>query len=260
VKTPRKGFQDAVLYMLPVAPVDPQSDRLLARLLVQLGRNLEHLLRSVIRSEGGRDSRQVMYLASLWRAVHDLQFARRISRQSLLAVTPDARYFLVIIRAEAIQATMRSFSQIFLALGDTSQRVGMRMDRATDQQIAADFPADRIGQCLVDAQLMKPRSALQMEVVEQIENDVARRGHEIHVPGCAVAVHRHGASAVGQEGGGQADILHVFEGRSGWLTRYHRLNTIVERTKEHLIAFVEIAFVSILARRLKRLTHQEVSA
>jgi hypothetical protein len=45
-----------------------------------------------------------------------------------------------------------------------------------------------------------------------------------------------------------------------WISNYRRLNTIFERTKEHLIAFVEIAFVSILARRLKRLAIDEVSA
>jgi hypothetical protein len=38
------------------------------------------------------------------------------------------------------------------------------------------------------------------------------------------------------------------------------LNTIVERSKEHLIAFVEIAFISILTRRLKRLVVKEFSA
>jgi hypothetical protein len=38
------------------------------------------------------------------------------------------------------------------------------------------------------------------------------------------------------------------------------LNTIFERTKEHLVAFIEIAFVSILSRRLKRLVIDEVSA
>lgn len=38
-----------------------------------------------------------------------------------------------------------------------------------------------------------------------------------------------------------------------WISRYRRMNTIVERTKEHLVAFVETTFVSILARRLKRL-------
>jgi hypothetical protein len=37
------------------------------------------------------------------------------------------------------------------------------------------------------------------------------------------------------------------------------LNTIVERSKEHLIAFVEIAFISILSRRLKRLVVEELS-
>ncbi|MCW2241468.1 hypothetical protein M2351_006113 [Azospirillum canadense] len=38
------------------------------------------------------------------------------------------------------------------------------------------------------------------------------------------------------------------------------MNTIVERTKEHLIAFIEIAFISILSRRLKRLIAQAPSA
>ena len=37
-------------------------------------------------------------------------------------------------------------------------------------------------------------------------------------------------------------------------------HTIFERTKEHLVAFVEIAFVSILARRLKRWVIEQVSA
>jgi hypothetical protein len=39
-----------------------------------------------------------------------------------------------------------------------------------------------------------------------------------------------------------------------WLSRYWRLNVIVERSKEHLIAFV-----SILSRRLKRLVTEEFS-
>jgi hypothetical protein len=33
-----------------------------------------------------------------------------------------------------------------------------------------------------------------------------------------------------------------------------------DRTKEHLVASIEIAFVSILARRLKRFAIDEVSA
>ena len=37
-------------------------------------------------------------------------------------------------------------------------------------------------------------------------------------------------------------------------------HTIFDRTDDSLIAFVHIAFVSILARRLKRLVVEEVSA
>jgi len=43
-----------------------------------------------------------------------------------------------------------------------------------------------------------------------------------------------------------------------WLNRYRRLNTTFERSKDHLIAFVAIAFISILARRLKRLVVEEL--
>ena len=45
-----------------------------------------------------------------------------------------------------------------------------------------------------------------------------------------------------------------------WISRYRRLNTIFERTEEHLVAFIEIAFISILSRRLVRLVTQEISA
>ena len=45
-----------------------------------------------------------------------------------------------------------------------------------------------------------------------------------------------------------------------WLSRYRRLNTIFERSKDHLIAFVAIAFISILGRRLKRLVAEDLSA
>jgi len=57
-----------------------------------------------------------------------------------------------------------------------------------------------------------------------------------------------------------AGICWAVERSFGWLALYRRLNTIVERTKEHLLAFIQIAFVSILARRLKRLATQVVSA
>ena len=45
-----------------------------------------------------------------------------------------------------------------------------------------------------------------------------------------------------------------------WISRYRRLNTIFERTEGHLVAFIEIAFISILSRRLVRLVTQETSA
>ena len=57
-----------------------------------------------------------------------------------------------------------------------------------------------------------------------------------------------------------AGICWVVERSFSWIANYRRLNTIFERTKEHLVAFIEIAFVSILARRLKRLAIDEVSA
>ncbi len=57
-----------------------------------------------------------------------------------------------------------------------------------------------------------------------------------------------------------AGICWVVERSFSWLSRYRRLNTIFERTKEHLVAFIEIAFVSILSRRLKRLVTDEFSA
>jgi len=57
-----------------------------------------------------------------------------------------------------------------------------------------------------------------------------------------------------------AGICWVVERSFAWISRYRRLNTIFDRTKEHLIAFVQIAFVSILSRRLKRVAIEEVSA
>jgi transposase len=57
-----------------------------------------------------------------------------------------------------------------------------------------------------------------------------------------------------------AGICWVVERSFAWMSCYRRLNTIFERSKEHLIAFVAIAFISILARRLKRLVAEDVSA
>jgi Transposase DDE domain len=52
----------------------------------------------------------------------------------------------------------------------------------------------------------------------------------------------------------------VVERSFAWLTCYRRLNTIFERTKEHLVAFVGIAFISIFSRRLNRLVANESRA
>jgi hypothetical protein len=54
-----------------------------------------------------------------------------------------------------------------------------------------------------------------------------------------------------------AGICWVVERSFAWIACYRWLNTIFERTKEHLVAFIEIAFVSILSRRLKRLVIEE---
>jgi Transposase DDE domain len=55
-----------------------------------------------------------------------------------------------------------------------------------------------------------------------------------------------------------AGICWVVERSFGCLSCYRRLNTICECTKEHLVAFVEIAFISILSRRLNRLVANEL--
>jgi hypothetical protein len=69
--------------------------------------------------------------------------------------------------------------------------------------------------------------------------------------------------AIARGRGGQfvpAGICWAVKRSFAWLSRYRRLNTIFERSKEHLIAFVEIAFISILSRRMKRLVVEEVRA
>jgi transposase len=48
-------------------------------------------------------------------------------------------------------------------------------------------------------------------------------------------------------------IRWVVERSFAWLSRYRRLNTIFDRTDKSLLAFVQIAFISILACRLQRL-------
>jgi hypothetical protein len=52
----------------------------------------------------------------------------------------------------------------------------------------------------------------------------------------------------------------VVERSFAWLSRFWRLNIIFGRSKEHLIAFVAIAFISNVGRRLKRLVAEELGA
>ena len=48
--------------------------------------------------------------------------------------------------------------------------------------------------------------------------------------------------------------------RSDGANCYRRLNNIFEKTETYLVTFLEIAFISILSRRLVRLGTQEISA
>jgi transposase len=90
--------------------------------------------------------------------------------------------------------------------------------------------------------------------------DLSHRGQRLSKAGEALGITVE-PSAGGHGGTFIPDgIRWVIERSFSWLARYRRLNTIVERTKEHLIAFIEIAFISILSRRLARLTTQEISA
>jgi Transposase DDE domain len=57
-----------------------------------------------------------------------------------------------------------------------------------------------------------------------------------------------------------AGICWLVERSLAWLSRYRRLNIIFERSKEHLIGFVAVAFISNVGRRLKRLVAEELGA
>jgi hypothetical protein len=51
-------------------------------------------------------------------------------------------------------------------------------------------------------------------------------------------------------------IRWVVEPSLAWIVCYQRLNIIFERTKEHLVAFIEIGFISILPRSLAAIMHE----
>jgi transposase len=90
--------------------------------------------------------------------------------------------------------------------------------------------------------------------------DLGYRGQRLAEAGSTLGIT---AEAIARGRDGQfvpAGICWVVERSLAWLSRYRRLNIIFERSKEHLIAFVTIAFISILARRMKRLVAEELSA
>ena len=90
--------------------------------------------------------------------------------------------------------------------------------------------------------------------------DLSYRGKRLAEAGQALGITVE-ASARGRDGQFvPAGICWVVERSFAWLSRYRRLNTIFERSKEHLSAFVAIACISILSRRLKRLVVEELSA
>src|SRR3954447_13512268 len=90
--------------------------------------------------------------------------------------------------------------------------------------------------------------------------DLSYRGQRLSKAGEALGI------AIQPSAGGHGGtfipegIRWVVERSLAWISRYRRLNTIFERTQEHLVAFIEIAFISILSRRLVRLVTQEISA
>jgi transposase len=90
--------------------------------------------------------------------------------------------------------------------------------------------------------------------------DLGYRGEQLAKAGETLGITVH-AIARGRDGRFvPAGICWVVERSFAWLSRYRRLNTIFERSKEHLIAFVSIAFISILSRRMGRLVAEELSA
>ena len=90
--------------------------------------------------------------------------------------------------------------------------------------------------------------------------DLSYRGQRLSKAGEALGITiqpsagGHGGTFIPQ------GIRWVVERSLGWVSRYRRLNTIFERTEAHLVAFIEIAFISILSRRLVRLATSEISA
>jgi hypothetical protein len=86
--------------------------------------------------------------------------------------------------------------------------------------------------------------------------DLSYRGQRLSKAGEALGITIQ-PSAGGHGGTFIPEGIRV-ERSLAWVSRYRRLNTIFERG--HLVAFIEIAFVSILSRRLVRLVTPEINA
>jgi hypothetical protein len=86
--------------------------------------------------------------------------------------------------------------------------------------------------------------------------DLSYRGQRLSKAGEALGITIQ-PSAGGHGGTFIPEGIRV-ERSLAWASRYRRLNTIFERG--HLVVFIEIAFISILSRRLVRLETQEISA
>jgi hypothetical protein len=66
----------------------------------------------------------------------------------------------------------------------------MRVHGAADQEIAADLAAGGIAERLIDTQLVQTCPALQVEVVQQIDDHVAGGRHHVGIPAHGIAVDR----------------------------------------------------------------------
>lgn len=90
--------------------------------------------------------------------------------------------------------------------------------------------------------------------------DLSYTGEKLHATGWSLGIEVE-TKAGGAKGAFIPDGLRwVVERSFAWLSRYRRLNTIFDRTDDSLIAFIYIAFISILACRLNRLETAEIRA
>ena len=90
--------------------------------------------------------------------------------------------------------------------------------------------------------------------------DLSYTGDKLHATGQSLGIEVE-TKAGGAKGAFiPAGLRWVVERSFAWLSRYRRLNTIFDRTDDSLIAFVYIAFISILACRLNRLETAEIRA